>query len=448
LLKRFAKNDARVAALRPTFVNGAPDRWAKFLNGQTDVNQLDAAIAAALEAATAFGVTNRNDVPLAPWMQYNLRLREMRDRLSADLARGQPVDATINAFIQQLAKSGVDQTQVDQLQNQLERLKADRAIKGPGDPWKLGPGDDNTRTYVNVIDADTRRTLRFRLVTSPSDGSSFYLCTTELPLELLVDKAEQLRDSLPPSNDSMIGPSGWEWSSRGRMQHRTTWLRNRASVPDYPTDLVLGTNSHVLKIDDDNPKPSHHPAQQISPLAASKLASLLGCRLPTSDEWRAAYQVSNAAAARDQNLRDVTWDKQYRYAMQQPENVRRDLLPNAGIFLGVPQDRPNALTNNDGKLWFSWVDSGGGRDNDFRHLVGNVAEYACDPASGDYSVIGGSAMSPTDMKIDTAYRIDPGNVSKGYSDVGLRLAFSAPGSEAKRLARLVAGLKYQPPPAR
>lgn len=185
--------------------------------------------------------------------------------------------------------------------------------------------------------------------------------------------------------------------------------------------------------------------QYLSPHAAVLAARLAGCRLPTVDEWTAAGGAVGAT-----NLRDATWKKEHdhlrQFASSGPE------FPGAGLFwpVGVTRKSPldddqSAVSNDDNWVWFAPVTAGEGK---FKHLAGNVAEYvtheavdweslaatreAVDGALGKgekVRIVGGSALSPAEVKLDQAYPLTPQS-REGYSDVGFRLAFGAPKAAA------------------
>ena len=109
-----------------------------------------------------------------------------------------------------------------------------------------------------------------------------------------------------------------------------------------------------------------------------------------------------------------------------------------------------------------------GKAGKFRNLVGNVAEFVFDdpaalakveptPAEVDkllrasidkLRVIGGSALSSPDLKVETPYPVDPAELH-GFSDVGFRLAFTAPAEPLQaRLRRTLTAQGYLLPPAK
>ena len=217
-----------------------------------------------------------------------------------------------------------------------------------------------------------------------------------------------------------------------------------------------------------SPSPDH-PMQYVPPAAAMYFARLMGCRLPTSAEWKTAYEAyEKSRPVGGWNLRDQSWQRQWQRQLQ-----GRPSWPDAGIFWpkGFPpgqrkvekEARPRTDAD-DGLTWFGTVASD--TDRTFHHLAGNAAEFVYDDSGrfeerfkdpsdlsaakvneflaqeGALFVVGGSALSGPelwDKGFDERYPVDVAGARKGYSDVGFRLAFSAPGeSAASQLWRLLA----------
>jgi len=127
--------------------------------------------------------------------------------------------------------------------------------------------------------------------------------------------------------------------------------------------------------------------------------------------------------------------------------------PDEGIF-SLKGQRPSDGTvssSDDGCLWFQDVTSGSAK---FHNLVGNVAEFVySDKSAQKFSVIGGSALSPPDLwdgaskPFSTAYDYDQAG-AKEFSDVGFRLAFTAPQkSIVESLREAIKAAKYIAPAA-
>jgi formylglycine-generating enzyme required for sulfatase activity len=198
-----------------------------------------------------------------------------------------------------------------------------------------------------------------------------------------------------------------------------------------------------------------HPVQYVSPEAALLVARQLGCRLPTSEEWRAAFRPGGG------NLRDAAWQDHQRYIAEVRARKPRARVqwPDSGAFLppgakvARRADAQPATVENDGVLWFAPVGAGSG----LQHMTGNVAEYVLDAAEAfenrfpdpsaatpgalrafvdevkdQLKVVGGSALSPPelwdgkDRPFHTPLPTSLSGARYGYSDVGFRLAFSSP----------------------
>ncbi len=197
-----------------------------------------------------------------------------------------------------------------------------------------------------------------------------------------------------------------------------------------------------------------HPMHMVSVVAAERFVELLGCRLPTDSEWRAALDAERAAGGGRGNLRDAAWRRQHEWVRQLDAQNAFDEVqapyPDNGIFapprpqVPVGPDAVAAVGEDDGSVWFERVGRSG-RGERFLHLVGNVAEFVIAPGlRRGYGVIGGSALSPSELDLAMPYDLSPvphwGAIP--YADVGFRMAFSAEGaaqeqSPADRLARLV-----------
>jgi hypothetical protein len=94
-------------------------------------------------------------------------------------------------------------------------------------------------------------------------------------------------------------------------------------------------------------------------------------------------------------------------------------------------------------LWFERVDEG---KHIFKHLVGNVMEFTCEnkdrqdkmpldsalppELKTSFGVAGGSALSPrsgpNNFQYDRPYPLDAAYTTYRFSDVGFRLALTAP----------------------
>jgi len=306
-----------------------------------------------------------------------------------------------------------------------------------------------------------RHDLEFRYL--PEKGC--YLCTHEVSVGLLVDWIRACgsagMDLKKLGERGMFdgtqhGPRAWKFDPIPR-QEAENWLQFPPRVGE--AGWYFTKSGDVPPGDPGNERPSReHPMNFISPSAALMVARLLKCRLPTSAEWNAAY--AKEPLKTDWNLRDKTWLKQRDYLKNLAASGRGyiALWPDAGIFVpeGVRVKRKDeaevaAGEALDGLLWFARVDTDvdSSKGHIFKHLIGNVAELACEdvaaqdglPAGepppealqGAFRVIGGSALSPPQVKNTQAYPVTRGGAC---SDVGFRLAFTATAPPASLRAEL------------
>ncbi|MCZ6793121.1 MAG: SUMF1/EgtB/PvdO family nonheme iron enzyme, partial [Planctomycetota bacterium] len=322
-----------------------------------------------------------------------------------------------------------------------------------------------------------------RLEAPPGQSKDFYLATTEVSVGLFrdvllaageeearkFDPEKGARDGRLPQKTARYGPCAWEWdnvtvrnrSEKDDVEPRNTrremvgWWQN----PDPPAIGENGVQVYDPFYVDPVTEPStEHPMQHLPLPCASRFAVLLGCRLPTVAEWEKArsWQTSRneeGAATAPANLRDAAWERQQAHFESFYDSLGRGasgtrLSAEEGIFQAQPaagEERPEPV-KEDGILWFRELE---GRPGQFSDLVGNVAEFATwellEPVelqgSGQpsrktldrFCIIGGSALSLPELWPETPHKIlrlrdgkpDWSGARRGFSDVGLRLAFTA-----------------------
>ena len=466
-LVRRVESDARRRSLQEKLTLESKRRWLACFRRLED----DSDVRRAVTEMRAFAVELRDCAPAS-------RLKVLLHQLRTSLARLEqpPGDADV---VEQVQKFLDDVREAAPELEKEQRFAVFLAeIKDAVSSESAPPGDDAgpassklpgdwspTRTEHGVTftwrPAGGEHRMEFVLLASrDSRLRPTYLAATEVPLDLFIDVLEsgggwKIFEEL--NQKRWRGPRTWDWKPDRRViETARTWLEEEKNEPRkrYYAEAV---------------KPAaptdRHPVQRISPAAALYFARLLGCRLPTPDEWRqAVVRLGETGATTSSNLRDLRWRKQKEYT-ERPENK--------GKIPGVQQRsleyfRPrglegegDALPDDDGFLWFAPVDSGG--DALFLHLVGNVAEFTLSapeeldalgdltPATlrdfaveeskkGRLRVIGGSALSPPILEPDKALPLRALEVRRhvGYSDVGLRLAFTAPSEPvALRLDRVL-----------
>jgi hypothetical protein len=438
----------------------------------------------ALDQRQRFGVTELTD----PRLSFNAALRDLKHALAAG---AQPEDlkrraAALQRFAAALpaGQAGRDGRDLLELSRDLQSFveggaSVDVAMLGPASrhsealAWQARQdAASGTLTFTarvpNTISLDPTLPITFKRIDSPS--GAFYLSTTEVPVGLFLDSVtalnfwkdmSQLLWMYTPARDPRPGPRSWQWSQRRRGALATSTLVWLSGPGDhYPAQLATDSNRSVLKDPggdySETLNPSrNHPIQYVSPTAARYFAELLGCRLPTPAEWQAAYKASGlatGAAGFRPNLRDQAWKLQWHWANQTLATT--PFSPDKGIFLPAavePENKawtPAALAGrdsigsprfyDDGALFFRPVADRAATE--FSHLIGNVAEYTAD--ADKVYVIGGSALS-VPGPLDKPHEVpDWKKNTQGFSDVGLRLAFSAPTPPAQRLAAAIERQQY------
>jgi formylglycine-generating enzyme required for sulfatase activity len=402
-----------------------------------------------------------------------------------DRAKSSETFDTIVDNLEAAAKELNDEAKSSQVLEKLARLKTPE----PFDNLELG---DVFLYRPKGLNDDP---IEFRRV-EPSDGSRpFYLATREITFgqfvgavegEGLWDTARQLTWPYAPGKaDSRRGSRVWEWGDAGGpprlvLPRERLWMTpdRNAGKPekhnDFPRDFrpepEFRFNRNVISPQFGGMPGERHPMQYLTAQAAVYYAAALGCRLPTSQEWRHALTAATgpAAAKANWNLRDETWDVFRRHA--EKESIARDHWPDRGAFgepaAGVDGNREG----NDGTLLFRPAPS---PNREFHDLIGNVAEYVLEKPEAfarwtsketaediqrflndtpnAVGVIGGSALSSPELPLDKPLLL-PGarqgerlfsEIDRGFSDVGLRLAFTAPArTHAERLKWVLAGEKY------
>ncbi len=351
--------------------------------------------------------------------------------------------------------------------------------------FKAGGGDD-APTYelrpvpgkggyeaglVRGVQTEFRSTtLAFRRVIpkgGETAGKPVYMSTTEVSagvaIELLRRDPGKITTSL--FSDATDGfPRVWSYNDNKRD------LRIAAASAKTPANkLLLSWVTESEKVEDPEqyypeawrggkvaPPSPDHPMQMVSVVAAAYVARLAGCRLPTSDEWRAALEMEGDwRTAATWNLRGAGIDDTRAFRRQ-----RRNGPPawqNEPAFFrdwqGPQGQKGAATTVDDGTLWMDKV--GESRAAVFAHLVGNVGEWVFDRptamsavgASGIKSflddealrnhagVIGGSYASSAglagdrlDDSVAAMSKLQGGLLrigkERGFADIGFRLAFT------------------------
>lgn len=404
----------------------------------------DSSIGALLGVREAFGVS---EASLSPLERFNLQLFglksvDWRQLAAADLVRrrdeavarlratlGAAADAETSAWLNTIAA-----LQLAEIPGAISDVRQ----LGPGAVGWAGElaGDGRGVAFRKRWGAREQQ-LSFRLVESDS-VVPFFLCTTEVSTGLLLDllatpsvltrMQEWLRAAAGEDGEQRLGAQVWRLDRvRGaRLNERWTGV----PLPSWPKVLYPDDIPAVAV-------PSrNHPLQYISPAAARFLATeTLGCRLPTSEEWQAIA----ARAGKDRraaNLRDATWLREHNYLLAAGVIVDSPLLgdlfwPRSAGTPKTGRDAQAATAETDNLVWFSEVGAAPDPDG-FSHVFGNVAEYLYDEGTRQFSVAGASALSAPEIEAEKPHPVEAAFATGGFSDVGFRLAFDAPGTLAER----------------
>jgi len=466
------------------------------------VSRLDFAVAADLKAARDtmgdFGLDVSALDDLGGRERFNFMLMDLRASLAgADDAGAKEAVAGFRARVQALDPATRDQDSVAAAFASLDQAinVSEPAAPPPPDYSALGPGKHGWAAVEGAsggVGIVTYRKGSGTIVFARATEETM-VSTTEVSVGQFLEAVgaggrwPDVVRLLPSRSVRTEGPRVWIWGVDGGQIELATpapggysqgWL---AEWPDkiravYPPALADRVAPPTLSM----------PMQHVSAAAAVYTAALLGCRLPTSEEWAAAMKVESGVSGGEPkfNRRDATWEEVRNFGIeqsQQPQN--RSISPNwpdDGVFLprGFPAGQVGskavpAVSENDGVLWFMPVDEGGGML--FHHLVGNVSEFVyekpaeiegIDPtfdtimgklgSNSDKAmlVMGASALSPPEIQPSGTNesrfsRANPGVAAK--SDLGFRLAFTSKSGPPRpkplpdRVRDAAGGLAFLPP---
>ncbi|TVQ62651.1 MAG: hypothetical protein EA378_04800 [Phycisphaerales bacterium] len=388
-----------------------------------------------------------------------------------DAARSATDDAGVREAVREFVGALAAADEREPESEAARRVRAARALlvmedEGPGaSPVRMGPGAAPVR-WSGEAEAG-HALVRFEVPGGEGLFVAFapvrvgdgvvYLSTEEVSLELLSAGAawaegwdalatRQVWPALMQARAASTPPlwegaRGWSWQEGG-LRASPGWVAPRpvfGGIPLIAPALVEAERSRAsdagraFRGEGGGGAPSmRHPVQSIPGPAASAFAEMIGCRLPTSAEWRAAAAAQEPVEAGDvfANLRDATWATQWRHASGQTPEIAAYLRPDRESF--APGEAQSVVDADDGVLYFEPVNRSS--QSPFRHLVGNVAEFVRTP-DGGLGVIGGSAMSvPGEAGAVTT--LTGARARAAYADVGFRLAFDAPGVRVRRPLRV------------
>ncbi len=439
---------ARKEALRKERTTEEIRRWRVALRSAPD----DVVLGQVLEKRAAFGL---GPTDLAPTEKFNVELKRLKQIDWRSLPEERVVaqrDEAVNSLRSPLG--GQASPSVAQWLDALLKLVLTDQGVGQSDVRKMGPGamgwEGTTSAggqYVEYKRRGGEQRLGFTFI-GVEGAPPFFLCTTEFSvgvlMDLMADKA--LRPKLQPWMTKVVGsprngPQMWVLDSDNLVRLNSQWTGERK--PGWPPENAL----YSPKIKDPGSPTANAPLQYIPPEAALSLArDVMGCRLMQPDEWRALVKSGLTEKSADPlvgpNLRDLTWEAEQKYFFSDGKGLIHVPL-DADIFWPAEfKDRKKTASGlaatikegsrDDGVLWFAPAKSDEAQPERVRNLIGNVAEYLYDEVAKAFYVAGGSALSPPEVVPEKIYPVESLDSKLGYSDVGLRLAFDAPGSVVGR----------------
>lgn len=477
---------ARGEQLASEAIDAMRSAWFAFVHEKAGGDA--ASVDAAFRASEAYGFSEQDlSTRLEPFAKFNRerwRLLASLDSVASipdrnqQIARLQQLTAGLQGAAQTLGVAG--RADVQDLFASKRKLAPYLAGKfsnfeevGPATPgaaarWKMEEQDEDNGLWA-VYSLGGHR-LRFQRVGESEEPASF-VCTSEVSVGLfqsVMQTAGAWQDvrgklTMLPRNDQRKGPRAWVWDDAGLTMGVSqptggSDLNGRGWFRVLPGDINAANGPQVALYPQGRepaPPSAASPVNYVSTDGALFMAALMGCRVPTVDEWTQAGRLGGGAA----NRRDSVWQGQHAHLRAQldaaPEKDRMSLQnnlpwPGADIFT-PPEAAPTpaaadgdpAVTQSDSTLWFQPVTEG---TTAFENLEGNVAEIvlaneaaylraAVPPKEGllgaiksavksaDVRVVGASALSPAGVSPSTPYGVK--SVSAYWSDVGFRLAFSA-----------------------
>jgi len=477
------KHPARGKQLTDELVSQTRLRWQRHFLALSDPARIDVAVA----RAGQFFLDVDKAAALSPATAFRLTLHDLRHEFlgGGSAMEDQAVRKRIRGFVSGARKlPGIaDAESVAGLLGELSKLAAAR--DEGADLSKAGPAlagwtprasrDGSSVRFDWPADSENQYPMEFLRVQPPGKPAG-YLAATEVSVGLFIKVLAErkqwpgvrklLKAYARADLDTRLGPRTWGLGPDGELVVAATWVR-------LPTGFTAA-NFYYAGAKVARPRATS-PMQYVSAAGAVYFAHVLGCRLPSSDEWAAAAATLKPDPAAGANLRGREWQRQKDHIQKLEEGGRlsapEDHYPDAGAFWPKAATQRHlgrdakSLPGDDGALWLSPV--GSGKTGTFRNLIGNVAEFTFeDPsvlakwqgdadelkqimakASDRIRVIGGSALSDPSIPPNKPQAVDYVEASAGYADVGIRLAFTAPAETIQvRLRRLLTATGYPSAP--
>jgi hypothetical protein len=397
--------------------------------------------------------------------RFDMDLKRLKDALSS-LPPDKPVDEYVKTFRENLNRDGVSTSRILQSHRELRQLLEPfdnpmGSASGPRGNYIVETTtntDPNLRKYRLTFSAEDQQILCFRKL-ERADGSSFYLCTTEMPVGLYIDliqkgdikiawrlmdiTTDDTADAMPAAGVYIAKICAWH-IERDPITQSLTVAPSNSWVGDLPhkTDFEPPLGNMNYRPD------KMSPMGYVTPAAGAYVGALLGCRLPTEDEWKTAMK-SNLTDDKP-NLRGNATRNYIRgiQALGQSADDLNDLLGFNGDNINALCDPQDSKALNE-VLWFRDVP---GESQNFVDLDSNFSQWASKPGtsreevmrdtsklptadtslhefSSHFERLGRSTLSPAkaapDVTQPPSSPTDSHEFHDRYPDVGFRLAFDA-----------------------
>jgi hypothetical protein len=262
-------------------------------------------------------------------------------------------------------------------------------------------------------------------------GRDFFICETELSIQLFSDWMEQdgywerfetdipdqwrrfvrQRYSPSPRFDERMGLRLWDPSRAGLLkspglQRPATWFGGFDSLAQEDF-----SQSAEAELAPPSELSFELPMQHLGARLAQQFADSMGMRLPSREEWRVMVTFGDQGKLR-------SWSEAWGALVAVPlyEEMQR------GSFYDESGIASSGLSQAEGQLILA-VDQG---DGTLKHLGGNVAEFIYEPEEDRFYIAGGSAVGEVAGTWAEIHPLRQNDEHRSYSDVGLRVCFNAP----------------------
>ncbi len=466
------RDEARRGALQEELTRETRVRWNRAARNSA---ANEAQLSAVFERMARYGI---GEADLEPPALYNLELWQLKRSDWSEVDLG-PLRTRRDDFVSAVRAIGgvTTQSAVSDFVRELDGIEliVDPNRAPTESPrlagWKEELTDDGLGLSATWQGNGKSLKIDYYVVQPPDGPAPFYLARREIAvgefLDLMAARPEvaaEVMEALPTwaKGQSLSRPFDQPMSWRPQESYRglelnPTWFHfTTAQVKGLFDDPELTAASRPLGQANAEKPTLRSPLQQIPPGAAKLFVEkMLGARLPTVSEWEAVVKTIELPASgtfRGQSFQNLfNYLRDYNVAGQtltwRPNTGAFQILtapPGGGRPVAAPDDgRPSANAAGN-RLWLAPVDEGpataaGG----FVNLTGNVWFYLQGGGGEEFYVASGSAFSPPGIDLTRPQKVEPRGligakrVTEGFSDVGVRPAFTAPPGFRERYKLLV-----------